>query len=144
MPFSVVLSLALIICTSVTTQSYPNSILASQNVAIFGPKILAVLKRRGKNFVFSTRGQQVDEIRFESHYKTQNFLNLIKKVSNLPQPLDVTQVGTTCDPASLRLRKLADWHRQSVCPNTVRTKSVRALCVDSTKAFMMCIHARSC
>ena len=90
------------------------------------------------------RGQQVDEIRFESHYKTQNFLNLIKKVSNLPQPLDVTQAGTTCDPASLRLRKLADWHRQSVCPNTVRTKSVRALCVDSTKAFMMCIHARSC
>ena len=47
-----VLSLTLIICTSVTTQSYPNSVLASQNVAIFGPKILAVLKvkRRGKFF----------------------------------------------------------------------------------------------
>jgi hypothetical protein len=54
----------------------------------------------------SSRGQQVDEIRFVSHYKTQKNLNLIKKVSNLPQPLDVTQAGTTCDPASLRLRKL--------------------------------------
>ena len=29
---------------------HPNSVLASQNVAIFGPKILSVLKRCGKNF----------------------------------------------------------------------------------------------
>jgi len=30
--------------------NHPNSVLASQNVAIFSPKILAVLKRHGKNF----------------------------------------------------------------------------------------------
>jgi hypothetical protein len=95
------------------------------------------------------RGQQVDEIRFVSHYKTQIFLNLIKKLSNFPQPLDVTQARTTCDPASLRLRKsvlvIGNIFRRR--PSAVRTKSVRALCVESTKAFMMyprCIHARSC
>ena len=43
-----VLSPTLIICTSVNTKSYPNSVLGSQNVAIFGPKILAVPKHRGK------------------------------------------------------------------------------------------------
>jgi hypothetical protein len=50
MPFSIVLSLALIIYTFVTTQTHPNLVLDPRNVAIFGPKILAVLKRRGKNF----------------------------------------------------------------------------------------------
>ena len=50
MPLSIVLSLTLIIYAFVTTQSYPNSVPASRNVAIFGPKILAVLKRRGKVF----------------------------------------------------------------------------------------------
>ena len=67
-------------------------VLALQNVAIFGPKILAVLKRRGKNFggVFFGSFQQSEQ---ESE-KISALVALLAEITNL-LPL----VVRNCSPA---------------------------------------------